>query len=129
MRPRTRAALVVAVSFGAWACNALTGVNDYSTPSCQDCERKECPAEFSACAADRMCALLTMCIAACPAGALDCVSGCQMPPDAGGEAMDGGNGGAGANLVSCAQTRCAACELTPPAGAMHPPGTPDASSR
>lgn len=90
-------------------CNVVSGINEYSTPSCEDCERKECTAAFTACRADMRCATLTMCIERCSSP--DCVKGCQRPPvpDGGGPAEGSPDGGGAADLMACAQTRCPVC--------------------
>jgi hypothetical protein len=96
-------------------CNAVTGVNDYSTPSCEDCERRECAEAFTACRTDVRCTNLTMCVERCSSP--DCVQRCQLPPipDGGGPPPEGGiplpdgDGGVAADLMACAQTRCPVC--------------------
>jgi hypothetical protein len=111
--------LGVAAIVGLAGCNSITGVNDFSTPTCEECQRRECAAEFTKCKADRACAELTTCLAGCPAHDPTCADRCQNPPgipnppgiDAGGPPPGGPDPTPAAALISCGQTHCTACAL------------------
>jgi hypothetical protein len=102
-------------------CNVLIGVNDFSTPSCEECQRRECSAAFSACRADQACADLNLCLLHCTTA--ECQMRCNAPP---GEAGQPGplppGTGSSAVLMACAQTKCEVC--SPPMGDGAVPGPP-----
>ena len=103
---------------GVVACNAVTGINDYSTPSCDECQRRECAAAFSACRADVRCTNATLCVQNCPStapGDPTCPDRCLAGPDGGAPPTGASppppdpDGGAAPALMACAQTRCPVC--------------------
>lgn len=102
---RRSAFVVVAVAIVA--CNVLTGVNDFSAPDCEDCERRECADDFSACIADKPCGDFVHCLAMC--SSTSCPMPCTPPPP-----PPTGSKNVSADLQACAQTRCAVCAAAGP---------------
>jgi hypothetical protein len=94
------------------ACNVLLGVNDFSTLDCADCERRECPKEFTACIGERECANWVHCLETCSSASCP---PCLPPPT--------DDGYITAALQACAQTHCV-CTGPPPRGADASPTAP-----
>lgn len=114
MRGVAFVATAVVIAIGA--CNVLTGVNDFSTPNCEDCERRECATQFQACIAEPACGEFVHCLACSSTTCPPC-----LPP--------GDDAGVAAALQACAQTQCTVCASATPPIAHGPVGGPDAATK